>query len=143
MTQEQEESSFLPVWIRDTEIDPKWIQTKAELLANSPVAKCTVLDISNDTRKGDEVRNGATLKLSVSFVDDDSSSLSLVIKQVLNSGLALSQQLGLAREALFSQHLAPQLENEKGSIIIPKIYYAESNMETGAKIVIMQDLSNN
>jgi hypothetical protein len=85
------------------------------------------------------------LKLSVSFAnnDDESSSplLSLVIKQVPDAGLALSRQLGLAREALFYQHLAPQVENQgEGSSIIPKIYYAQGNMETGAKIVIMQDL---
>ncbi len=96
----------MPVWISDTEIDPEWIQdkTKSFLGQGRTIVHCSVQDISiNTTRKGVAIRNGATLKLQVTFQSNQSTTLCLVIKQIpADSGRrTLSQQLGLAREALF------------------------------------------
>ena len=110
------------------------------------------------------MRDGATLKLSVELdhkddendtaVASNSFSLSLIIKQVPEQGRPLSRQLGLAREALFYNQLAADVEttnsknnnnNHKASQkeeMIPKIWYAHGDMTTGEKVVIMEDLSD-
>lgn len=112
-----------PQWISDYEIDPKWICAVTSL---KHVIQCTVQDISNSTRTGDVVRNGATLRLFLTYrstspapsanattsttstdnVDDDSMlPKTLVLKQVAPNGLLQSKQLGLAREAYFYKHV--------------------------------------
>ena len=98
------------------------------------------------------MRDGATLKLSVVLSEnDDSRVLSLIIKQVPERGRPLSRQLGLAREALFYNQLAADVEatNSKANqqknhhdMMIPKIWYAHGDMTTGEKVVIMEDLSD-
>jgi len=124
-------SSILPVWLDDTHIDPSWIRQSTGLTCRS----CSVQDISNQTRQGATVRDGATLKLTLEM--DGSSFMSLIVKQVPPSGQPLSQQLGLAREALFYQQLAGDLPDKS----VPKIYYAAGDMKSGTKVVIMEDLS--
>jgi hypothetical protein len=100
-----------------------------------------LFQISNDTRKGDIVRNGATLRLEITFQDTPTKK-NLVIKQVTPSGLELSTQLGLARESYFFNNLANKLNNvDDQSPSIPKVYYSYGNMKEGTKIVIMEDLS--
>ena len=144
----------MPVWLSDSEIDPSWIQEKMPSFKD--VAKCVVRDISNDTRKGAETNEGATLLLTLTTSrrnnDDDtkkeeSVSSSLVAKQVSQNALSLSQRLGLAREALFYNTLAPKIKingkdsDQCSSIIIPAIYYSSGDMSDGSKIVVMEDLS--
>jgi len=164
-------STGMPVWITDSRIDPCWIKEKMPVFHH--ISECTVKDISNDTRKGDKIKNGATLLLYLTSQDDGNneqttSTTALVAKQVPPSGLALSCQLGLAREALFYNKLAPKIKvrsvsnnavvsddnvNVSGgkdepqikvscaSPCIPKIYYSSGDMSDGSKIVIMEDLS--
>ena len=96
---------------------------------------------------------------------------SLIMKQIPPKGQSLSIQLGLAREAFFYQRLATRLpqptkkdedpydkEQEEdggdcktkkrsggsttGNGVVPKIYYAWGDMETGQKVVVMEDLSD-
>lgn len=134
----------LPVWIDDTHIDPAWIREHTNL----PCTECTVEDISNETRRGERVRDGATLKLTV---ESSAHPLSLVVKQVSESGRSLSQSLGLAREAFFYNQLAASVEQAKKaesdsdgksqSSSIPKILYSYGDMASGAKVIIMEDLS--
>jgi len=104
--------------------------------------KCVVIDISNAGRKGEKIRNGATLKLQLHFEDPEKPPLSLVIKQVPPSGLGQSMRLGLVREGLFFRDLAPSLE-QSGVASIPTVFYAYGDMETGEKVVLMEDLSGN
>ena len=130
---------MLPVWLDDSHIGPSWIRRTTGLTCRT----CSVQDISNEIRKGATVRDGATLKLTLEMDDDDnndsaSSPMTLIIKQIPPSGRALSQQLGLAREALFYQQLATELPEAS----VPKIYYAAGDMAKGTKVVIMQDLSS-
>mmetsp|Transcript_44401 Transcript_44401/g.107399 ORF Transcript_44401/g.107399 Transcript_44401/m.107399 type:complete len:448 (-) Transcript_44401:1669-3012(-) len=151
-------ASPTPIWISDDEIDCEWIMSKMK--ANIPalddqdsnikLVGAKVVDISNQQRKGERPRDGATLLLTLTFEQGQSVETmkeTFVIKQVSNSGLALSRQLGLAREAFFFNDLAPKIigqddtENSSSNIIIPKIYYAYGSMEEGTKIVIMEDLS--
>lgn len=135
-----EDESYLPRWISDTNIDPKWIEEVTNLKG---VTQCAVQDISNATRKGETIRNGATLKLLISFAaSKDKPPLSLIIKQIPNAaGRAQSRMLGLAREAHFYNHLAPKILGETGRQIIPKIYHAHGDMKQGSKLVLMEDLS--
>lgn len=133
-----DDQSYLPTWISDVEIDPRWIEQTAGL---SGVAKCAVQDISNQGRRREQVKDGATLKLTVTFQKDTKrEDLPLVIKQVPIPGQGQSKMLGLAREALFYQKLAPRLLDLD---FIPKIYHAFGDMATGAKLVLMEDLSQN
>lgn len=138
----------MPVWISDSEIDPAWICAKIPEFKAAGVRHCQVVDISNATRKGERPRDGATLLLTLTFENDENSK-TLVVKQVPSSGLAMSKQLGLAREAFFYNDLAPQVKVGEASSLsssiapcIPKIYYAYGNMEEGSKVVIMEYLSD-
>lgn len=134
----KENESYLPTWISDTEIDPQWIEQVTNLRG---VSQCVVDDISNQGRRQAEIRNGATLRLHLSFhgkeINPSLTTNTLIIKQVPPSGRPQSQMLGLAREALFYQHLAPQI----GQDSIPKIYHSYGNMESGSKLILMEDLS--
>lgn len=145
---DDDDTSYLPVWLSDTDIDPKWIEKVTGL---QKVARCLVQDISNAGRRQEEIKNGATLKLTLSFIaaEDDGNNMnddtphSLVIKQVPPSGRGQSKMLGLAREALFYKHLAPKATaTHKKELSIPKIYHSFGDMESGSKLVVMEDLSS-
>lgn len=141
-------STSMPLWITDSQIDPSWIQEKMTNFER--VSQCVVKDISNDTRKGDITKNGATLLLQVTSQEDGNNhagttntTTTLVAKQVPPAGLALSRQLGLAREAIFYNQLAPKirLSSSNNEACIPKIHYSSGDMSDGSKIVVMEDLS--
>jgi hypothetical protein len=166
---------MMPVWISNTELDPTWLQDKLLqqqlLLLLDPsviITKASIQDISNDTRKGETPKDGATLKVFLTMTrrpissddksgtktkttgDDDASSsppppslLLLTLPDTLvikqnTGGDPLSLSLGLAREALFYKHLAPKVKD----VAIPKIYYSHGDWTTGEKVVVMEDLSS-
>ena len=153
-----------PKWIDDCHLDLGWIRSKLEQSPNvarrTVVTSCsTVMDKSNETRRGAKVRDGATLALTVTLdvpkndadgVPDSPHSmlsLALMIKQVPSTGLSTSLSLGLAREAFFYQDVAAILaENGDHSELfqdtIPAIYYAVGDATTGQKTIIMDDLSS-
>lgn len=111
MTNTEDDDSYLPIFLSDTTIDPKWLEAVTDL---EGIAECHVQDISNATRKGATVRFGATLKLTISFVDSEKHRMSLAIKQIPDAaGRAQSRRLGLAREALFYNKLAPDWKYER------------------------------
>ena len=138
----------MPVWLSDSNIDPAWIHEKLPNFQG--FARCEAQDISNDTRKGATPKDGATLLLKLIPKDDTDRITTVVAKQVPPNGLALSRMLGLAREALFYNTLAPKVKLSKKSSdqscdkadsCIPKIYYSSGGMIDGSKFVIMEDLS--
>lgn len=141
----------MPVWLSDSEIDPSWIKEKMPSFQD--VTKCEVKDISNDRRRGSKIKDGATLLLELTSSDDTKESKTLVAKQVSPSELQLSRTLGLAREAIFYEKLAPKIKipsskdrsdssSEQTDPCIPKIYYSSGDMNDGSKIVVMEDLSD-
>eukprot|EP00434_Breviolum_minutum_P005308 symbB.v1.2.004681.t1/scaffold271.1/size245249/4 len=80
--------------------------------------------------------NCLMVRLVVTFADGTNDTM--VLKRVSVNGLEKSQNLGLAREALFYQTLAethPVLKD-----ILPKVLYAEGDMVSGSKEIIMEDL---
>lgn len=129
-------NSKMPVWLSDSEIDPSWIKEKVPHFQD--VTGCLVDDISNDTRKGSKTKDGATLLLKLVSAEVGKEATTLVAKQVPPAGLPLSRRLGLAREAMFYNSLAPKI---KMSSSIPKIYYSSGDMSDGSKIVVMEDLA--
>lgn len=137
-------AAAMPLWINDSRIDPSWIKEKMPMFQD--VSECVVQDISNETRKGAKVKDGATLLLQLESPDDDKAT-TLVAKQVPATGLALSCKLGLAREAMFYNTLAPKIRipsyngDDTRAPCIPKIYYSYGDMSDGSKIVVMEDLS--
>jgi len=146
--------SGMPAWVADSLIDPSWVEENIPDLQN--ISECAVKDISNDNRKGDTAKNGATLLLRVKSRDRDEQKecteaekapITLVAKQVPSAGMALSHRLGLAREAMFYNHLASKINNLSEGIsasnkaCIPKIYYSYGDMSNGSKFIVMEDLS--
>lgn len=139
-------SSFDPmiVWLDDSSIDLSWLRHHTRIRYQA----CSVEDISNETRRFDKVCDGSTLRLTIGLerdgaahnnVDDSSTTKSIVVKQVPPAGRPLSKQLGLAREALFYDQLAPDLNTSEE--IIPHIFYSWGDIESGSKVVLMEDLS--
>lgn len=146
--------TMMPQWIDDCHMDPKWLWSKTKVDRFGSVNKICVQDITtNPGRLGGSIpRNGGTLLLqlesslsSASHQDkekDDSLPCDeLVLKQIIpEHGADLSKRLGLAREALFYAKLAPRLyQNEN---ILPRIYYAHGNMDTGEKCLVMESLAS-
>jgi len=131
----------MPVWLSDSEIDPSWIQEKLPHFRH--VTNCTVQDISNDTRKGAKTNEGATLLLTLTSEDERNEAMTLVAKQVPQDALPLSQRLGLAREAMFYNTLAPKIKisEHESDPCIPTIHYSSGDMSDGSKVVVMEDLS--
>jgi hypothetical protein len=62
-----------------------------------------------------------------------------VWKTVREASLGRSKDLGLAREALFFEHLAPTLS--KTGVPLPNLVYVHGDMTTGEKTIILEDLS--
>lgn len=174
----------LPVWNSSSLLlDTEWLSSNILFTSapNTRITTCSsVEDISNQGRRGTNgPLNGATLLVSCTTSCDkvDSSiatpstrierTCQIVIKQVVPTSPSrmTSQQLGLAREALFYQHLAPlllarsvvpgqkNLEQNNTSddnlhthddfsdvLLVPEIYYAYGNLETGIKCIAMEAL---
>ena len=75
----------------------------------------------------------------------DGSILNLVIKWA-SAQDDMSKTLGLAREACFYKSWS-ELETVDGSLnelrsVLAKVFYAEGSMETGAKEILMEDISS-
>ncbi len=151
-TQSSKAKIAMPVWISDNELDAVWLQ---DALKDPSIIRASVEDISNTTRQGDKTKDGATLKVTIarSHHDDNDHEYkhgplsppdTMILKQTLNTpkGIQMSQSLGLAREALFCKHLAPQMNKIKELASIPTIYYAHGDMKTGEKVILMEDLSS-
>ena len=129
------EKKSMPIWLDESHISPEWI----EEITNLPCSSCSVVDISNETRKaGDHAKDGATLRLTLQSKSGLPKSKTLIIKQVPEQGRALSVQLGLAREALFYHHFSSNLPRES----TPKIYYSHGSFEAGEKCIIMEDVQD-
>ncbi|CAJ1354047.1 unnamed protein product, partial [Effrenium voratum] len=75
------------------------------------------------------------VRLHLSFGDGSSSSM--VYKRVREGGHGMSGDLGLAREACFYQELA---ESTALAGVLPKIFFAQGDLTTGEKHIIMEDL---
>jgi hypothetical protein len=133
----------LPVWLSDDEIDPKWISHNVEGFKDAVVTKAIVIDMSNAGRKGDKPKFGASLLLELRL--EDETTKTLVIKQIPPTGIPLSQQLGLAREAYFFNQLASKIKLREcigdSTPCIPRAYYATGDIQHGTKFIIMEDLS--
>ena len=81
--------------------------------------------------------NGIISRLSLQFANGETKSF---IKKVSNSkSYETSIKLGLSREALFYKELAPRL-NDFGGIC--EVYVSQGNMETGEKLIILEDLKD-
>ena len=74
----------------------------------------------------------------ISLKTSDGKTLNLVVKFIPDDKLASSKTLGLAREAFFFSILAQQLP----SLSLPRTYYTHGDLSTGAKVVIMEDLTS-
>jgi Ecdysteroid kinase-like family len=122
----------MPVWVDDSHIDSDWLCAKLGI-KHEPI--CSVQDISNQGRLGTTVRDGGTLLLTM-----EEQHQQFVIKQVPSHKALLSQQLGLAREALFYKLLAPLVSTSKSASSLPHVYYAHGDMVTGEKFIVMEAL---
>ena len=166
-------------WLDDTHVDPQWMDQHVDPTSLDTELRghkwrcisCIAQDISNPLRRGERVREGATLRLTVHYQQQQETNdkptnkesesantprtMTMIVKQAATpKGRELSQKLGLAREALFYQHLAPLIQQhfyQDQSVatankaidepILPHVYYAHGNYPTnGSKFLVMQDL---
>ena len=147
----------MPQWIDDRHLDGAWLRSKIPRPeasgAGASIPAVPVRDIgTNQGRVGATPRQGGTLRLTLvpttdnaSPDEDDDDPQQLVLKQIPLERAGLSRQLGLAREALFYQHLAPLVfakNSSSSSSSLPRIYYAHGDLETGEKCIIMESLSS-
>ncbi len=130
LTQHTVSSQACSMWASATTLSPAWLAEHCGLKCES----CTTRDLSNKTAP----RSCFALTLLP-------PQPSFVLKQLpsdeagepLPQRLALSKNLGLAREALLYKHLGATLGG-----LVPSTVYAEGSMETGHKWIIMEDLSD-
>jgi hypothetical protein len=128
------------IWKKDNSVNTSWLQKRLPYYVR--ISECTVKDISNAHRRGDIPRNGSTLLLIVHgerFEGDPNGSGTFVLKQVPPSGLAISVQLGFAREAIFYDQFARSLRTRES--FLPLTEYSHGNMKDGSKLILMEDLS--
>lgn len=120
---------LMPRWLSKSVMCGTWARQHCALVQGEVAASCPVVqDISNMDRPH------STLRFLV-------GETSMVLKQIPDTDAAqrgLSRALGLAREGLFYKHMAPQLE----AGLVPIVHYAHGVMETGAKCILMEDLSS-
>lgn len=144
-------SDAMPLWLDDSHLDCEWLGPKLDDDDDDKarITSCVVQDISNQGRLGSSPRDGATLLLTLlpdEQKEDQKRQQKLVLKQIPAHKAGLSQQLGLAREALFYKHLAPTLLKRTSSSsslegsCLPHVYYAHGDMETGVKCILMEAL---
>lgn len=69
-----------------------------------------VQGISNGNRKGSKTKKCATLLLKVVLLGNRKEVTALEAKQIPPAGLSLSRRLGLTREAIFYNTLAPKIK---------------------------------
>jgi len=134
----------MPIWIDDSHLDAAWLCSKSDAISStSSNVVVSVQDISNQGRLGSTPQQGGTLLLTlVEGNDETKNKKKLVLKQIPESQAALSRQLGLAREALFYEQLAPHLWKDDSSSSLPRIYYAYGDLETGEKCIVMEHLAS-
>ena len=70
---------------------------------------------------------------------EDKTILSVVKKSTKEVSVVNSKALGLAREGIFYSKLAPRITSLFPNIL-PKVFYAYGDMDTGKKLIIMEDL---
>ena len=78
----------------------------------------------------------------ITLVDSNSKEcLSLVVKIIPNDErkTGISKAIGLAREALFFNEFAAEVNKMLG---LPKLWYAEGDFATGEKVIVMEDLKD-
>jgi len=138
-----EEKIPMPVWLDNYHLDPAWLQQCLLTQNDKKILQCSATDKSQETRKAQTgARDGATLLLNIQYTKNNTETpMTMILKQVPPETQTLSKRLGLAREALFYQHLAPKVEDARSSFI-PKIYYSYGDMESGAKAILIEDLSH-
>jgi hypothetical protein len=94
-----------------------------------------VTSVDEIDMNGDGGLNATMKRLIIQF--SDLSEIRLVAKIFKEGKWPASKDLGQPRECLFYQHLASDL-----NVPTPKVYFAYGNMETGEKIILLEDLSD-
>lgn len=108
------------------------------------VSRCSLDDDVDKLNKLSRVRF-ALVKYCGKEEGEEEEQGRLVFKEALAD--AENKRLGLAREALFYSHWR-DLEKADGcsrceiDSVLPRVYHAEGSMDTGAKLIVMADLSD-
>jgi hypothetical protein len=117
----------------DKSVTANEVETKEWLSAHfkKPVADLTIVDMS-----GTGGQSGAIMKKLVLKFEDD-SDLSVILKSTAEAGQPFAKSLGLSRECFFYDMLGPTLSNVR----LPEVYFAYGSMETGEKVILLENLS--
>lgn len=114
--------------------DFQWLVPSIEEVSGKAVK-----DVSVDDFSGAGGLSSATmLKLNVNFTDG--TTVKYVYKNAPPGHTTTSKNLGLPRESFFYKLLAPKLVEQ--GVTIPTVVYSYGDMTTGAKTIVMEDLSS-
>lgn len=122
-------ASFMDKRVTAAEVETKeWLSTHFKKTVND----LTIIDMS-----GSGGQSGAIMKKLVLKFDDE-TELSVIMKSTGEAGQAFARSLGLSRECFFYDILGPTLSNVR----LPKVYFCYGNMETGEKVLLLENLSD-
>lgn len=110
-----------------------WLTPYIQEISGKVVQSVTVDDFSGMGG----LSSASLIRLNVIFSDE--SKRTYICKTIIKAGEALSTNLGLPRESFFYKLLAPALV--KNGVTMPLIVYAHGDMSTGAKTIVLEDLS--
>ncbi len=119
----------IKMWASSDKLNPLWL--------NEHGIACSSCEVEKDLSNATAPRSCFLLKIDV-------APFRLVLKQLASDAsgtplpdrVALSKRLGLAREAIFYRELKDSLSD------LPLVYYADGDLETGSKVIFMEDLSS-
>lgn len=114
-------------------MDYSWLYSDIEKFTRKTLVKADLLDFSLMGGMFASMR-----RLKVSF--NDGSIQHFVLKTVHDQRIEVSKQAGNARESFFYSLLAPKLHQH--GVYLPQVIYASGDMETGRKVIVLEDLSD-
>jgi len=122
-------ASFVDKRVTASEVETKeWLSSHFKKTVN----EVAIVDMS-----GSGGQSGAIMKkLILSFADG--TELSVILKSTGEAGQPFAKSLGLSRECFFYDMLGPTLSNVR----LPVVYFAYGDMETGEKVVLLENLSD-
>jgi len=83
--------------------------------------------------------SGEMSRVRLRYADADDAEHVMVMKHTKENGAASSRALGLAREGCFYEWVANS-KNATYNDLLPKVFYSKGNMESGDKVILLEDL---
>jgi len=117
--------------------DVREVETMCDTTWLSTILGRTITSAHFESMSGAGGLSGAEInRMKLTALDGD--AFSLVVKTSPESKRVSSANLGLPREAIFYSEFASSLSG----LALPKVFYAQGDMKSGKKTILMEDLSD-